>query len=92
MPPAPRGAGGREQARMVRQRSEERIELVNPGEGHSVLFDLSKGGACCLIARKHDKGDFVRIALESLVLRARITYCIDRTDGWRTGMQFWGVS
>jgi hypothetical protein len=74
---------------MVRQRAEERIELLNPGDGN-VLFDLSKG--CCLYPRKLEKGAFVRITIDTLTLRARITYSIERTDGCRVGMQFWGVS
>jgi hypothetical protein len=76
---------------MARQRANERIELLNSGDEQRVLFDLSKGGACCLYSKKLDKGQYVRITLDDLQLRARITYCIDRTDGYRLGMQFWSL-
>ncbi|MBD3242334.1 MAG: hypothetical protein GF331_17210 [Chitinivibrionales bacterium] len=78
---------------MIRKRASERIEYLDPGGDESrVLFDLSKGGACCLAKTKLDKGAFVRITLDDLMVRAKITYSIERTDGYRVGMQFWRVS
>ena len=78
---------------MVRQRINERIELIDPsGDENRVLFDLSKGGACCLFSSRLEKGTLVRISLDDLQLQARITYSIDRTDGYRVGMQVWHVS
>ncbi len=78
---------------MIRKRASERIEYLDPGgEESRVLFDLSKGGACCLSKTKLDKGAFVRLTLDGLEVKAKITYSIERTDGYRVGMQFWRVS
>lgn len=78
---------------MIRKRASERIEYLDPGGDESrVLFDLSKGGACCLSKTKLEKGAFVRLTLDGLEVKAKITYSIERTDGYRVGMQFWRVS
>jgi hypothetical protein len=70
-------------------RESERIEMLSPlGEEKIVLFDLSKGGACCL----HDKikpiGSSIHMTVNDLSLRAKGVYCQERKDGARLGVQF----
>lgn len=77
---------------MVKKRASERIEFIDPGgDDHRVLFDLSKGGLCCLYSRKLEKGDHVRVTLNDMQVRAIVSYAIERTDGFRMGMQFWHI-
>jgi c-di-GMP-binding flagellar brake protein YcgR len=78
---------------MLKVRSSERIEFIDPEhEDTRTLFDLSKGGACILYNKRVERGAFVKVTLDALELRARISYAVERTDGYRIGMQFWNVS
>jgi len=78
---------------MLKIRSSDRIEYIDPDhEDSRTLFDLSKGGACCLFARRVERGAFVKVTLDTLELRARVSYAVERRDGHRVGMQFWNVS
>jgi hypothetical protein len=76
---------------MVKRRANERIQVLNAEQTQSVLFDLSRGGACCLYSKKLEKGAFIRLRMGGLVLRARVVYSVERTDGHRMGVQFWGT-
>jgi len=77
---------------MLKARTSERIEYVDPDDGRRELFDLSKGGACCLHHRPLERGAVVNMAVETLELQARVSYSVERTDGFRMGLQFWNVS
>ncbi len=74
-----------------KNRRSERIEFVAPDEQRK-LFDLSTTGACCLHAGAYEKNDFVKVAVNDLLLRAKVAYCQQRSDGYRIGIQFWNVT
>lgn len=77
----------------MKMRSNERIEFIDPaGDDSRTLFDLSKGGACCLYPRTVERGAFVKVTLDQLEVRARVSYAVERKDGYRIGLQFWNVS
>ena len=77
---------------MLKTRSSERIEYVDPDDSRRELFDLSRGGACCLHHKRLQRGNMVSITVETLTLRARVSYVVERTDGFRVGLQFWELS
>jgi c-di-GMP-binding flagellar brake protein YcgR len=77
---------------MLRARTSERIEYVDPDDSRRELFDLSKGGACCLFDKQLDRGAIVKVQVETLELQARVSYSIQRTDGYRMGLQFWNIT
>ena len=72
----------------MKQRSSERIEMLNSFGEPISLFDLSKGGACCFHEDKKDKGETVEVSIKDLSLRATVVYCQRRTDGYRLGLKF----
>jgi hypothetical protein len=76
---------------MVKRRANERIQVLDADANQNVLFDLSRGGACCRYGRRLEKGAFVRLRIGDLALRARVVYSVERTDGFRMGVQFWGT-
>lgn len=78
---------------MDKPRADERVEYVDPNEDKSKqLVDLGTGGACCVYTKRLDKGTPVRMSLDSLTVDAKVTYCTKRTDGYRLGLQFWGLT
>jgi len=78
---------------MLRKRKAERIELLNVQTDNTTpLFDLSESGAGCFLNSKKAKGDTLILAIESLSLKARVVFCNQRTNGYRVGVQFVGVT
>lgn len=73
---------------MMKQRSSERIEMLNSSGEPISLFDLSNGGACCFHEEKKGKGETVEVSIKDLSLKARVVYCQQRTDGYRLGLRF----
>ena len=77
---------------MQKERANERIEILSPmGEEKVVLFDLSSGGACCLHDKVKANGSIVVVKINSLVLRSKVVYSVERKDGSRLGVQFLDV-
>jgi len=73
----------------MQERLDERIEFI--GGSEQTLFDLSKGGLSCLAQRKFEKNKLITATVNDLSLTAKVVYCIERADGFRTGVQFWNV-
>jgi hypothetical protein len=74
-------------------RSSERIEHINLDEAKDKsFFDLSATGVCCLFGRRLADNSSVSVKINELTLKARVVYCQERTDGFRLGLQFTGVS
>jgi hypothetical protein len=75
------------------ERISERIEYINlDNEKEKSFFDLSTTGICCLFRRRLATDVIVSIKLNELILKARVVYCQERTDGFRLGLQFVDVS
>jgi hypothetical protein len=73
----------------MKQRKSERIELLHPnGTMSPSMFDLSKTGVCAFSAKKLEKGAFVFIKINTLRIKAKVVYSMERTDGFRAGMEF----
>jgi hypothetical protein len=78
---------------MQQQRGSERIEMLSPsGDEKIVLFDLSKGGACCLYEKIKPTGSLLTVTVNNLTLRAKVAYSQERKDGARLGVQFLDVT
>jgi hypothetical protein len=77
----------------MKDRASERIEFLNlNGSSEPTLFDLSKTGMCGLSEKKLDKGAVATVKINTLTVKARVVYSIERTDGNRVGMQFFGLN
>ncbi len=75
------------------ERMSERIEYVDldPAKDKS-LFDLSTTGVCCLFQRRLPNDSLVSMKINDLVVKARVVYCQERSDGYRLGLQFVDIS
>jgi len=76
----------------IKKRGSERIQFLNVHSEAHELFDLSTTGACCRCDQRLAADDIVKVRVKDLVLRARVAYCIERTDGFRVGMEFLEVT
>jgi hypothetical protein len=77
----------------MKDRASERIEFLNLNSSRELtLFDLSRTGICCFHNRKKEKNSLLTIRINDLSVKARTIYCQQRTDGFRIGMQFIGVT
>jgi hypothetical protein len=75
------------------ERSSERVEYINlEGAKEKSLFDLSATGVSCLFYRKLKADSYVSVKINDLVVKARVVYCQERSDGFRLGLQFVDVS
>jgi hypothetical protein len=74
-------------------RSSERIEHITlDNEKDKSLFDLSVTGVCCLFNRRLPSNSSVSVKINDLIVKARVVYCQERTDGFRMGLQFTNVT
>jgi hypothetical protein len=74
-------------------RSSERIEHISLDDAKDKsFFDLSATGICCLFGRRLSDNSSVSVRISDLTLKARVVYCQERTDGFRLGLQFTGVT
>jgi hypothetical protein len=75
------------------ERTSERIEYISfDNTKDKSLFDLSTTGVCCLFSKKVPDNTIVTIKINDLVVKARVVYCQERSDGFRLGLQFVDVS
>jgi len=71
----------------IMSRMRERIELLNSGE-KGVIFDLSATGAAVFSRASKQKNSQINLEINEVIFRANVIYCLERTDGYRIGLQF----
>jgi c-di-GMP-binding flagellar brake protein YcgR len=77
----------------MKDRTSERIEYINLGESdEGSLFDLSTTGACWHSKKRVEKDAVVSLKINELILKAKVVYCRERSDGFRLGLQFLNIS
>ena len=60
----------------MKDRTSERIENITTEEsGEGTFFDLSSTGVCCYHGKRIEKGTFVSVKINDLMLKARIVKC-----------------
>ncbi|MBD3421183.1 MAG: hypothetical protein GF398_13790 [Chitinivibrionales bacterium] len=72
----------------MNERGSDRIEQLNSDTENRTFFDLSTTGVCCLYDKALNKGAQVTVSLNDILLAAKVAYSVDRTDGYRIGLQF----
>ena len=68
-------------------RMKERIELLNSGD-NGVILDLSATGAAVFSRVLKQKSSQINLEINEVIFRAKVIYCLGRTDGYRIGLQF----